>query len=114
MTDVCNFDRLRTVSMGDDEFAGELVRVFLDDATVQLERLRLAVERGDCREASEVAHRLKGAGGNVGAEVFAKACSSLEVAGRDGKTSALEGGFRDVDRELARARERFQAELGVE
>ena len=113
MPEVCNFERLRHVSMGDDEFAQELVQVFLDDAAVQLERLRVAVEQADCNEAAEVAHRLKGAGGNVGAEILSEVCRKLETAGRGGETGALEGGLADIDRELAKARERFQAELGV-
>lgn len=113
MPSVCNFERLRDITMGDDEFAGELVRVFLDDSAAQLERLRVAVERADCGEAAEVAHRLKGAGGNVGAEVLAEVCRVLEASSRQGSTAGLSEGLLAIDRELARARALFQAELGV-
>jgi HPt (histidine-containing phosphotransfer) domain-containing protein len=110
---VCNFERLRDISMGDDEFAGELVRIFLDDTAVQIERLRAAVESADCNEAAEAAHRMKGAGGNVGAEIFAAACGEIETAGRTGRADALCGGLAGAQRELARARELFESELGV-
>ena len=113
MSRVCNLDRLKAISLGDDEFAEELVRVFLDDAAEQIENLREAVRSGDCVAASEAAHRLKGAGGNVGAELFAQACQRLETAARDQAADALAPVFRDVDRELARVRSTFEAELGV-
>lgn len=113
MAEVCNFERLRKISMGDEEFAGELVQVFLDDAAVQLERLRAAVERADCGEAAEAAHRLKGAGGNVGAELVAEVCHELEAAGRGGSVESLATGLANLDRELARARSEFGAKLGV-
>ncbi len=114
MPDICNFERLRAISMGDDEFAEELTRVFLEDASLQLERLRAAVAAADCNETAEAAHRLKGAGGNVGAEILAEACRCLEEAGRSGVENALQGGFDEVERELAKAREVFRTELGVE
>ena len=113
MPDVCNLDRLRNISMGDDEFAGELVRVFLDDSVIQLERLRVAVESSDCSEVAEAAHRLKGAGGNVGAEILAEVCHDVEVAGRSGSVEALGKGLEAIDRELNRARAVFESELGV-
>lgn len=113
MPAVCNFDRLRTISMGDDEFAGELVRVFLDDSVLQLERLRVAVERTDWAEAAEVGHRLKGAAGNIGADALAEVCRDLETASKEGSAELLGGGLLLIDRELARARALFQQELGI-
>lgn len=111
MPQVCNFERLRKISMDDREFAGELVRVFLEDAAAQVERLRAAVERADCVETAEAAHRLKGSGGNVGAEVLAEACSGLETAGRAGRVEELSAGLAAIDRELGRARDLFESEL---
>jgi HPt (histidine-containing phosphotransfer) domain-containing protein len=113
MPEVCNFKRLKDISMGDDAFAEELVRVFLEDAASQLERLRAAVERSDCRETAETAHRMRGAGGNVGAEVLAQVCNELESAARNSVTDDLAGAFANVDRELERARTAFESELGV-
>jgi HPt (histidine-containing phosphotransfer) domain-containing protein len=99
--------------MGDDEFAEDLVRIFLDDAAAQLERLRAAVERGDRGEVAEAAHRMKGAGGNVGAEALAEVCHALEAAARRPDSRFLPEGFANVDRELARARALLESELRV-
>lgn len=113
MPEVCNFERLRKISMGDVEFAGELVRTFLDDAVIQMERLRAAVQNADCGEAAAVAHRLKGAGGNVGAEILAEVCHEVEAAGRGGSVESLSEGLASIDRELTRARDLFESQLGV-
>lgn len=110
MPEVCNLERLREISMGDEEFAGELVRIFLDDAAVQLERLRAAVERADCLETAEAAHRLKGSGGNVGADVLAEACQRLEAAGQAGRVDSFPAGLAEIARELHRARALFESE----
>ena len=99
--------------MGDEKFAGELVRVFLDDSVVQLERLRVAVELANGQEAAEVAHRLKGAGGNVGAEILAQVCKELESSAKTGGPEILARGLAEIDRELTRARAMFEEELGV-
>ena len=108
---VCNFDRLKAISMGDEEFAEELVRVFLDDAADQIEKLRLAVEQSDYGAVSQAAHRLKGAGGNVGADVFAEVCQQMESAAQKNASCELAPVFADVDRELARARSVFESEM---
>jgi len=49
-----NVERLRDVSMEDNEFMIELVDLFLDDMPEQLDRLRKAVEQADtdCHECN--------------------------------------------------------------
>lgn len=111
---VCNFDRLKAISLGDDEFAEELVRLFLDDAADQIEKLRAAVQQSDYHAAKEAAHRLKGAGGNVGAEVFSAVCQRLESAAREHAASDLAPVFAEVDRELARVRIELESEMKLE
>jgi HPt (histidine-containing phosphotransfer) domain-containing protein len=113
MPRVCNVERLKDISMGDDEFAGELVRVFLEDSADQLEKLRVAIERTDCQAAAEVAHRLKGSGANVGAEVLAEACQRLETAARARAVEGLAQRAACVDEEFERARSAFESELRV-
>jgi HPt (histidine-containing phosphotransfer) domain-containing protein len=104
---VCNLERLENISMGDADFADELVQVFLDEASEQIEKLRAAVERADCQEAADVAHRLKGAGANIGAEILAAACQRLETAARGRALERLTEGFDVVDEEMNRVRSTF-------
>lgn len=109
----CNFERLKEISMGDDEFAAELVRVFLDDAVLQIDTLGAAVEQADWRAALDAAHRLKGAAGNVGAEILADACRRIESAARNELVSGLAAEIHEARRELARVRVAVQQEMGL-
>ena len=74
--DSAALDRLRE-SVG-EEFLGELVGTFLDDAPAQLTTLRGAFERGDAEEARRAAHTLKSNGATFGAEGFSELCRQLE------------------------------------
>ena len=111
MAQICNFERLDAISMGDQEFADELVRVFLDDAGDQIERLRLAVESADAHSVAQIAHRLKGAAGNVGAETMAEACRMLERAAYDPASPALSPHYGEVRRQLERTRSGFASRV---
>jgi HPt (histidine-containing phosphotransfer) domain-containing protein len=101
---------LKDISMDDQDFAHELVRIFLEDSAIQLQRLRAAVDRADCREVAEVAHRLKGAAGNVGAEILAETCAALESAARRLEPACFLDGFAGVNEELAKARALLERE----
>ncbi|MCB1021626.1 MAG: Hpt domain-containing protein [Acidobacteria bacterium] len=110
---VCNFDRLEAISMGEDDFAAEMVRVFLDDSGSQIGIFQTALEQGDVGAAMAAVHRMKGAAGNVGAEVFADACRSLEALARQGQTDGLAPQAAELRRELDRVRETFQEQMGA-
>jgi HPt (histidine-containing phosphotransfer) domain-containing protein len=81
--DPAALDRLRD-SVG-DEFVGELVATFLDDAPAQLATLRGALERGDAEEARRAAHTLKSNGATFGAESLSELCRQLEEKAKHGE-----------------------------
>lgn len=78
-----------------EEFLGELVGTFLDDAPAQLTTLRAAFGRGDAEEARRAAHTLKSNGAAFGAESFSGICRELE---EKAKTSDLAGADELVGR----------------
>ena len=80
--DSAALDRLRE-SVG-EEFLGELVGAFLDDAPAKLTTLRDAFERGDAEEARRAAHTLKSNGATFGAEGFSELCRQLEEKAKAG------------------------------
>jgi PAS domain S-box-containing protein len=49
---------------GDEELLGDMIRIFVDRAPVQLEEVRAAVGRGDGPAAARAAHTLKGSVGH--------------------------------------------------
>jgi signal transduction histidine kinase/CheY-like chemotaxis protein/HPt (histidine-containing phosphotransfer) domain-containing protein len=80
------FDRaglLKRVS-GDDEFARELLAEFVRDAEQQVIRLRAAVTGEESKLISELAHTVKGAAANVGAEGVRAAALELEQHAKSG------------------------------
>jgi histidine phosphotransfer protein HptB len=96
-------DRLRD-SVG-DEFVGELVGTFLDDAPVQLAALRAALAEGDAEAARRAAHTLKSNGATFGASGFAETCRRLEEMARDGALAGAEEVLPHAEREYAAVEE---------
>ena len=110
--DSAALDRLRE-SIG-EEFLGELVGTFLDDAPAQLTTLRGAFERGDAEEARRAAHTLKSNGATFGAEGFSELCRQLEEKAKAGDW--LADGAELVGRaeaEYARVEPRLRRSAGV-
>jgi HPt (histidine-containing phosphotransfer) domain-containing protein len=104
--DTAALDRLRE-SVG-EEFLGELVGAFLDDAPAQLRTLRATFGQGDAEEARRAAHTLKSNGATFGAERFSGLCRELEekakasdLAGTDELVGRAEAEYARVEAELA-------------
>ena len=70
--------------MGKRELAGRLVRVFLDESARDLKELEAALHEQDAARLTAIAHRLKGAAGNVSAEAVRETAAQLEELGRVG------------------------------
>lgn len=109
MGETVDLERIRTICMGDDEFMQELIGIYLDDAPTQLKKLREAVAAADPGRTSSVAHRLKGASGNLGAERLAELCHRLEVLGRKAGPPDFGETFGELDDEFSRVRDRLTA-----
>ena len=100
-----NVERLRDVSMEDNEFMIELVDLFLDDMPEQLDRLRKAVEQADTDSTAKAAHRIKGAAGNVGADRLSQICGELEQSRRAAEAAPSPAALAEIEVEWARVRE---------
>ncbi|MBW1869228.1 MAG: Hpt domain-containing protein [Deltaproteobacteria bacterium] len=53
------------LGLGEDEYL-ELIELLIDTGTVDVEKLRSAIEEGNAEEAANAAHSLKGASGSLG------------------------------------------------
>jgi PAS domain S-box-containing protein len=83
--------------LGDDEdFAAELLAVFVQSADAALTAMDTAVRDEDRTAVARHAHLLKGAAGSVRATALSKAAAALEAAVRDG--AAIDPAFRQVRR----------------
>jgi HPt (histidine-containing phosphotransfer) domain-containing protein len=100
-----NLHRFREASMGDEEFMGELIDIYLEDMPRQLQALRAAVQNHDAAAAAATAHRLKGASGNMGADSLSALCNDVEVSSRDNKLDQLPNLMEAIGTESTRVRE---------
>jgi HPt (histidine-containing phosphotransfer) domain-containing protein len=107
MSDAVNVARLREATLDDPEFMGELVEMFLTDVTDQLVSLERAIASQDWTSTSRLAHRLRGASSNVGAEGLARLCSELEHRSNDARDVDSSAGA-DIRNEFERVRAALQ------
>jgi CheY-like chemotaxis protein len=80
---------------------GGIVSTFLDGVPERLAELRLAVDEGDGREVSRLAHTLRGSAAYVAAPTLADLCGGLEAAGASGSASTV-ALLAEVEAELDR------------
>ncbi|WP_204106586.1 MULTISPECIES: response regulator [Spirulina sp. CCY15215] len=69
---------LDEITEGDREFQGELLRSFLMDAEIDLDKAKQAFTVGDAIALEHHAHRIKGGSASIGASVLLEAAGELE------------------------------------
>lgn len=79
--------QLRNVTLNDEALMREVVGALVNDASQQIEELRLAVQRADVKECRRLAHGLMGACGNVGAVSMAVLFCAVENSAAEGDMS---------------------------
>lgn len=102
--------RLLEITGDDVAFVDELVDTFIEDASTQLDALRLAAESGDIEAAVRPAHSLKSNSLNVGATALADLSRSIEMDARSGSIPDLAERVRAVETEFAAVRDALLAE----
>ena len=95
---------------GDREAVAEILAEYDADAPRQLAELREAVAAGDAERVRRLAHTLKGASANVGAEALRGAALRLEQAAAAGDLAGGEALVATMDAELERALDAARAE----
>ena len=105
------FRHLLDITGGDMAFVDELIDTYIDDASVQLEAMRLAAAAEDADAMVRPAHSLKSSSANVGATAVTELCRSLETDGRSGaiedavaRVTACEAAFEAAKRALLEER----------
>jgi signal transduction histidine kinase/ligand-binding sensor domain-containing protein/CheY-like chemotaxis protein len=84
-----DWDHIVAVSDGDQEFARELVQLFIDSGDATLREIREALDRGDLAAMGSAAHSFKGSSANIHAESTRAAAGRLEEAARAGNIGQL-------------------------
>jgi HPt (histidine-containing phosphotransfer) domain-containing protein len=93
MTMVFDKDAVMERVDGDTELLFSLIEILESDLREKLPAIGAALDAGDMKTASETAHSLKSALGNLGAMVAHGIALSLERAGRDGNVAQAESDY---------------------
>ena len=94
------------------EFVVALIGEFIQEAAVQVERMREAGQRLDAPAMKASAHGLRGSSMMLGARRLARLCEQLErEAGQPGSYARPEALLSDLDQEFVNVRYALTAEL---
>lgn len=93
-------DELRGIL--EDEFPA-LVTTYMQDSAVRVQDMKAAFAQGDADALRKSTHSLKGASANLGLELLADLCRSLEEDILAGKMEGVEARLQQVEAEQQRA-----------
>jgi CheY-like chemotaxis protein len=107
-------DNLRYLSQSSGtDLLGRIIRAYFAETPILLQKLHNAVQRADCREASEAAHSLKSSSANVGALPLAELFKEMEAMARADSLEQASLVLSHISREYESVSEALQKELGV-
>jgi two-component system, sensor histidine kinase and response regulator len=87
---------------GDAELLKEMAALFLKELPELQTSLRKAVTAGDAKAIERAAHKIKGSIGHFAAQPAFEAALKLETLGRDGRLSAAEPAYAELEKEIER------------
>lgn len=93
-------DELRGIL--EDEFPA-LVTTYIQDSAIRVQDMKAAFAKGDADALRKSTHSLKGASANLGLELLADLCRSLEEDVLAGKMEGVDARLQQVEAEQQRA-----------
>ncbi|SDC90978.1 Signal transduction histidine kinase [Massilia sp. PDC64] len=108
-------DKIRALSRDrGDALVQKVIAAYVDDTPQQLRTLRSAIDGLDTGNVRRIAHTLKSASANVGAEALAALCKELEHLGRADTTEGADAILNDMEQEFQAVRHSLTAILEKE
>jgi CheY-like chemotaxis protein len=104
-----DWEQLMTSMNGDQEFARELVRLFIESGDAALRDISAALNCGDLAAVGCAAHSFKGSSASIRAQSVSAAAAQLEEAARAGITDQLSTLEEQLRREAGRAMDYLRA-----
>ena len=105
-------ENIRTLSrQGGDALVQKVIAAYVGDTPQHLRTLRTAVGLDDADTVRRVAHSLKSASANVGAETLARLCKDLEHMGRAASVTGAATLLTDMEEEFQAVRQSLNAML---
>jgi len=108
-------DKIRMLSRErGDALVQKVIAAYVDDTPQQLSTLRHAIDGFDTGNVRRIAHTLKSASANVGAEALAALCKAMEQLGRTDTTEGAGAILTDMEHEFQAVRNSLTAMLEKE
>ena len=92
---------------GDTDMLKEIIDIFLETSSSDVQELQKAVSFGNSELAEQKAHRLKGAAANIGAETTRKIAFEIEQSAKTGDCGKLNHLFEKLEREMYKLKEKL-------
>jgi CheY-like chemotaxis protein/HPt (histidine-containing phosphotransfer) domain-containing protein len=116
--DVVNREALEKIRMlsreRGDALVQKVINAYVDDTPQQLSTLRRAIDGMDTGNLRRIAHTLKSASANVGADALAALCKEMEHLGRADTTEGADVLLTDMEQEFQAVRNSLTALLEKE
>jgi CheY-like chemotaxis protein/HPt (histidine-containing phosphotransfer) domain-containing protein len=97
-----------------DALVQKVINAYVDDTPQQLSTLRRAIDGLDTGNVRRIAHTLKSASANVGAEALAALCKEMEHLGRADTTEGADSLLNNMEQEFEAVRDSLTAILEKE
>ena len=110
--DPVDWQHFMDLAQGEQEFAQELVQLFIDSGDATLSEIRAAITRGDVAAVGRAAHSYKGSSANIYAQSASAAAARLEEAARAGAVDQLAELEEQLRWEAGRAKEYLRSRQG--
>ena len=94
-----DIDSLMQRCMGDHQFALTMIEKFRQRGQDDIAHIGAAAQARDCAETARLAHGMKGASGNLGAERLRQAAARLETIAREERAADLQAAWKAVSDE---------------
>jgi len=104
-----DWEHFMKVTDGDQQFAQELVQLFIESGDAALKDISAALGRGDLAAIGSAAHSFKGSSANIHAQPASAAAGRLEEAARAGSVDQLPHLEEQLRLEAARAMQYLRA-----
>ena len=102
MNQILNYEKALSITGGDAELVSELLDLFLEELPKLESQIKQAIDTEDAKGLEYAAHTLKGAAGNIGAEIIWDISLKLEMMGRNkdmvGSQQTLEQLFPEIQK----------------
>ncbi len=105
-------EKLKDMTRGSDSsFFKKVLQMFIDQGDELVVEISDALSGNDIKKVGSLAHKLKGSSLNLGAEVLAETCRTIELKARNNDGSGLEELIRQLAREFSETKEALIKEI---